>query len=368
MAHTLFHANIKDLRTSDIRLNGLQMRALKDLIMSKGISPDVVNLQEIQYDLENGEVPLQRREGQNLANLLALTWPDLARDLQTSSIFVQANTGKLAHKDDAGRYCLNKEPSNDEVNEFADQQNFGLFPGQYSSFIASSFGPAPGEKPLMLRSLKWREFNQNIDLTQFSVGNGKRLNPDVQLFDKVLYSLPVQLEGRLVYLVSLHTVPYFHFGNDHTPNYARNFDQLRFLSWYLHSDAQGLNVDEQGLWERHQIKPLPKNTPYVVIGDLNVDINDEPEWDQAKAYHSAKVLEKIIEMSKLPFDRSHFTFDSGRLKKFFDYVIFSKHFELSNPVIWNHSKFAKAGELSDHFALTVDFFLSQQGSDSLLAY
>ncbi|MFK7825166.1 MAG: endonuclease/exonuclease/phosphatase family protein [Oligoflexales bacterium] len=357
MAHTLLHANIKDLRSSDIGLNSSQMRALKELVLSKGITPDVVNIQEIQYDLAVYAAPGGFLEGQNLASLLALTWPSTARELQGTSLFVPSNTGMLARRDEAGRYCLSKEPSGNQINMFADQQNFGLFPGQYSSGLVSRFKQLPGEEVKVLKDLKWREFNQKLNLSQFAAGSGEPLNPEIQLFDKVFYSLPVQIDGKLVHLVSLHTVPYFHFGNARTPNYARNYDQLRFLSWYLHGDAQGLEIDAADLWVRYKIKPLPEDAHYVFMGDLNVDIHDRPDSDQSKAYDSAKVLHKIIAKSQIPFDPSRVTFDSGRLQKFFDYVIFSKHFKLSNPRIWDHDKFAKATELSDHHALTVDFFI-----------
>ncbi|NRA46864.1 MAG: endonuclease/exonuclease/phosphatase family protein [Oligoflexales bacterium] len=301
------------------------------------------------------ELPYSR-QGQNLASFLSQTWPNIASELQRSSLFVQANTGKNAKKDESGNYCLSKEPSQYEVLNFADQQNFGLFPGQYSSFLASRFIPALA-KPVVIKDLKWNEFNPGVDLDAFAAGNGEPIDPDIQLFDKVFYSLPVLMDGHLVHIVSLHTVPYFHFGNSQSPNYARNFDQLRFLSWYLHGDAQGLQVNAQKLWLQAGLKPLPAGSKYIVLGDLNVDTRDKPNSEDTKAFDSAKVLSEIITNGQIPFDLSQFTFDSGWLKKFFDYVIFSKHFQLSNPRIWNHKYFPEAEDLSDHFALTVDFFI-----------
>ena len=360
MGHTLFHANIKDLRTSDLNLGGEQMLALQGLIAKQGMVPDILNIQEIQYDLPSTQQPSSFLYGKNLGAFLASSWPAHAPQLQATSLFIRANTGEHAKKDEAGHYCLKKEPSKEEALQLADHQNFGLFPGQYSSFVASRFKQATEVAAIALKDLKWKEFNPEVSLSQFAVGSGEPVNPDIQLFDKVFYSLPVIIDDQLTYIVSLHTVPYFHFGNPKTPNYARNFDQLRFLSWYLHGDALGLQVDTDHLWEHYKVRPLPADAKYIVIGDLNVDIKDRPSTDEQLAFNSAKILSSIISKGQIPFDLSQHTFDSGWLKKFFDYVIFSKHFELSNPVIWNQEKFANAGEVSDHFALSVNFKLPKK--------
>ena len=69
--------------------------------------------------------------------------------------------------------------------------------------------------------------------SQFTGGDGLPLRSDITLFDKNFTHVILDVEGKDLHVILLHSVPAYHFGNKKSPNYARNADQLRFLEWFL---------------------------------------------------------------------------------------------------------------------------------------
>ncbi len=221
--------------------------------------PDIVSINEIQYDLPNVPTPEYQTKGKNLSVLLKKAG---LSDLNQIS-FDPANTGMNAKTDENGHYV--RRPGRGQTDKFADPVNFGLFPGQYSTGVGSRY---PIIEKVEIHDLEMREFAPHFDPTQFAQKNGKPLPADIELFDKNFTHLKILIEGKPVHFVFLHTVPGHHFGNPKSINPMRNKLQLSFLEWYLTGKT------DHKVPENLPYSPIPKGEPFVAVGDWNVDPGD----------------------------------------------------------------------------------------------
>lgn len=244
----LVHWNIKELDTSKLHTKNKQLSSVKN-ILSK-LDFDALSINEMQYDLPHG---------QNMEALLG----QIKKETDEYAIsFTQANTGNNARKVD-GKYT--KDRNN------ADQVNYGLFPGQYSTGFASKH---PIKEEYIIKDLKWTDFNPAVDLKKYKTADGKALPKDMPLFDKSFTHLVIEVEDIEINIILLHTVPSYHFGNRATPNFERNRDQLRFLEWYV-TGATNFNVKLPKKYE--YVKDIGKEKRVIIMGDFNASIyNNTP--------------------------------------------------------------------------------------------
>ncbi len=251
----VFHYNIKELDSTKIKkarkLQSAQVKYSSEII--ERYSPDIISINEIQYDKE--EVPTSdfTTRGKNLKVL-----GKLSKLKKMNYSFHEANTGMNSKPGLDGNYIL--KPTSEERKNFADAVNFGMFPGQYSTGGIFKY-PIKSEK--IIKGLKWRDFNPNINLSKYRDANGNKLPRDMELFDKNFSDITLDVNGKELHVILLHTVPAFGFGNKLTPNFERNHDQLEFLKWYLTGKSKfSFNI---------KVKPLRKNTLFIAMGDWNVD-------------------------------------------------------------------------------------------------
>ncbi len=239
----LVHWNIKELDTAKLSKKNDQLTSVKNIL--EKLDFDAISVNEIQYDLPNGK---------NLEKLLGQLKEDTS---EFAFSFTQANTGNKAKK-------VNGKYSKDRKN--ADQVNYGLFPGQYSTGFASKH---PIKEEIIVKDLQWKEFNPAADFSKFRDGGGKKLPKEMQLFDKSFTHLVIEVADKEVHIILLHTVPSYHFGNRQTPNYERNRDQLRFLEWYV-TGATNFNVKLPKKYAH--LKPIHKEDRVIIMGDFNTSI------------------------------------------------------------------------------------------------
>ena len=315
---TVVHYNIKELTSSKLRSPNTQLYHVKKVLNSMDF--DILSVQEMQYDLPGIPDRSFTSKGKNMEILL--NFLGLQREHFYIS-FSPANTGKKAKRKKNGNYYSDaKDPI---ARTFADPFNFGLFPGQYSSALVSRF-PRKKKKELVITHLPWRQFNPNINLDAFKTSFGHSLPKDIQLFDKNFTDLTVSIAGKEVHIISLHAVPSFGFGNKLTSNFKRNEDQLRFLEWYLtgHTDIEV---------SLPHIKSIA-GKPFIAVGDWNID--------PSSPYPGSTVLNRLFSKANIwmnPPDRTYEgpTFAPGAMKKTFDYIAFSNHFELISSGIYGNN-------------------------------
>ena len=309
----ILHFNIKELSTAKINKKHPQYMMALDIIKSHNY--DFLSINEVQYDIPKVPTPDMITRGKNDSKILK----DLGlKDWHTT--FNQANTGNNAKKKANGEYpANNQEP---KARNYADQVNFGIFPGQYSTMGLSKYTIT---KETVITDLKWTDFNPKADPSTFTGGDGKPLPQDMPLFDKNFTDITVNVGGKLIHVVLLHTVPSFHFGNARTPNYERNGDQLRFLEWYLTGKTEG----EVGVMKN--VSPLGKEARWIAMGDFNIALDTQ--------HKGSAVLQRLKKNATIWMDDPGHTNESGGFKPSpsklqLDYIFVSKGIQVKDAHVY----------------------------------
>ncbi|WP_044557593.1 endonuclease/exonuclease/phosphatase family protein [Halobacteriovorax marinus] len=320
----LLHYNIKELDSLKLRSKeDSQINAVKEVIQN--FSFDILSINEMQYDLPMVPVKGLETTGQNI-NILAKR---LGLE-NFSGVFYPANTGMKAKRDESGNYATNFKST--DTRKLADPEDFGIFPGQYSSgaLIKNNLKIISSKN---IQNLTWKEFNPAIDLTKFSDNNGNPLSERVKLFDKNLTDILVEKDGFQFHIIILHTVPAFHFGNKKSPNYQRNADQLKFLEWYL-TRQTSLNIP--GI----EIEPLAENTPFVALGDWNTELSNTSNPGSEVLRSLSKKVQLYPTDPKLITNESP-SFAPKRLQLQLDYIAVSEHFKILDAGVYRPEEMRK---------------------------
>jgi hypothetical protein len=310
----IMHYNIKELDTvkinSGIKDND-QFKAVKSILDSYDF--DILSLNEIQYDLPYVPTKENTSKGQNLDKLRnAFSLSRLAEEA-----FYPANTGNNARPMPSGDYYQN--PSDPLARASADRVNFGTMPSQYSTGAMFKYKKI---NETVFTNLKWKDFNPKLDLSKFADITGKPMPEDMELFDKNFTDVTVDVDGKKLHIILLHTVPAFHFGNMKSVNYKRNEDQLKFLEWYL-TGTTDFKVNIEG------IKPLKKNSYYVAVGDFNTAFHDQDKLGSIvlrRFYKKSKLW--IGDNSKLSFTNEGPGYKKNPSRLMLDYIAYSKNIEM----------------------------------------
>ena len=337
------HFNIKELTTAKLlEQNNVQVISALDTL--KLLDGDLLSINELQFDLPDVPTRGLPGTGLNVSRILSLLGQNSSN---WSWTFAEANTGKNAKRLPSGDYF--SDPESIQSREFADQVNFGVFPGEYSTAFTTTFSINKG---LIFSSLLWKAWNPQVDLEKF------KLPLNTTLFDKNFNDSLLDLNGKMFHVITFHTVPAYHFGDPNSPNYLRNQDQLEFLEWYLLGECNPTSasivrqcVDENGP------RPLPKGVPFIVVGDLNVDIeSDNPGAEVLKRlFDRPEIQDWMPEIQDLLMTKKHVThfMDGIDIDKYknetdhgqshLDYFLISSHFK-----ILDGSVYAPLSEFQEH--------------------
>lgn len=312
------HYNIFELDSAKLNdPNNEQIKAVKEILNEQEFN--ILSINEIQFDRPQTPHKNLMTFGQNMYHLTrGLKKVDDKDDWSFS--FFQANTGNKA-KRYKGTYLRPNDPRVKNVRKFADPINYGLFPGQYSTGMATTY---PIIKKVVITDLPWLRFNPKANLKRFRDARGRRLPKDMPLFDKNFVDTVLDIQGKEVHVITLHTVPAYHFGNKVSPNYQRNADQLRFLEWYLTGKTSGA-IDLQD-----EFVPLPENSYFIAMGDWNTEINNTKN-------PGGHVLKRFASTGRL-FPTKGTTqegrgFGKRRLKMLLDYLYYSPNLELEEAQV-----------------------------------
>lgn len=348
----LLHYNIKELSSEKLESpSSPQIDSVAKVIRkieAEHGQIDIFSVNEIQFDKVGIPNKKYTSTGQNLNKL--------SQRLEMKfkhTIFSEANTGKLAKLDKNGEYPSNFGIKN--ARNLADQVNFGLFPGQYSTGALSNLKVISVN---VIDKLRWKQFNPTIDLSQYRLANGKKVPEDTQLFDKsftdVLLETP---KGKRFHLILLHTVPAYHFGNKKTVNYVRNGDQLRFLEWYL-TGKTDIGVPKL-IDDGNRISPLPPGSRFVAVGDWNTSVHntDNPgSWVLKRLF---KLTNPWIKMEEMKYSTLGKRFQDGK-GFMLDYIVTDKQTKIIKGTIkqpLSESEFATYFSASDHLPTFLKFQL-----------
>lgn len=308
----IFHYNIKELDTQKIqKSNSNQLEYVKKII--KQYEFDILSLNEIQYDLPKVPTPNNLTQGKNLEFLRNLfNLKNLSQE-----VFFPANTGEAAKPRANGNYY--QDPNDPEARLNADPVNFGTMPSQYSTGAIFKYKKI---REVVIKDLKWKDFNPNLDLSKYADINGKPYPEDMALFDKNFTDVVLDINGKELHLILLHTVPSFHFGNMKTVNYIRNEDQLKFMEWYL-TGSTDFEV------KLKSVKHLKKNDYYIAVGDWNTDYNstENPGSLVLRRMFSKNQL-WLKDPKQLTFTNEGAGYASSPFRLMLDYIAYSNNIEI----------------------------------------
>ncbi len=345
----VIHYNIKELDSVKIKTPGNnQINAVKKILSR--FSSDIISLNEVQYDMLGIPNNDFKTKGENLSKLKSL----IGADKLNYQSFHPANTGMNAKRKKDKTYFI--EASEASARSHADQVNFGIFPAQYSTGVLTKYKII---SEVIVSELKWKEFNANLDLSKFKQADGSDLPLDMELFDKNFSDITVEIEGKAVHIILLHTVPSYHFGNKYSVNDYRNAEQLRFLEWYLTGKTDHkVNLPS--------IQPLKSDAYFIAMGDFNVSVFDNGSEGSSVLKNLFKKSKLWMEAEKLSFTNESPGFDEKPLRLLLDYIVVSNNIKIKDAQIIHPKKMdLKAPDTeyktfktaSDHYPIYGEFEL-----------
>jgi endonuclease/exonuclease/phosphatase family metal-dependent hydrolase len=348
------------------RLEGDDAGARKIAAVLQQVRPDLVLLNEFDYDADGEAADLFQRdylEQPQAGGGEALHYP--------YRYLAEVNTGVPSGLDLDRSGAVGSEGR----NRGNDAWGFGLHPGQYGMLVLSKY-PIDAEQVRSFRLLRWASMpdaRRPVDPKTGQPWYDDATWAQLRLSSKSHWDVPVRTPGGTVhFLVSHPTPPVFDGPEDR--NGARNADEIRLWQEYLSPGAQAWLCDDAG-----RCGGLAADARFVIAGDLNNDPVDGDGRHEAIVglLEHPRVLRMATPRSEGGAETArayaarglqhrgapeHVTGDFGpkagamRL----DYVLPSTGFELrGNGVFWPASNYPSAAiaDGSDHHLVWIDLAL-----------
>lgn len=163
---------------------------------------------------------------------------------------------------------------NGKLGEPEDAWGFGRFEGQYGMLVLSRF---PLQLVRNFRLFKWADMP---DAMVPSNPDGSSWYPDdiyrqLRLSSKSHWDVSLEIGGQTVQLLVSHPTPPV-FDGPEDRNGTRNHDEIRFWADYIDPGRSAYIYDDSGI-----TGGLPRETHFVIAGDLNADPLDGDSSDGA---------------------------------------------------------------------------------------
>ncbi|MCX6129375.1 MAG: hypothetical protein NTX25_09980 [Proteobacteria bacterium] len=323
----LVHWNIRELDSMKLsEVKNAQVEAASSVL--EHLRADILSINEIHYDTERA----QQIGRDNLQDFLQ-RFPSGQNLIH--QCFAPANTGSRAQRDEHGQYLRDTPLRGHPHGALIDRSNYGLFPGQYASGLATHF---PIQSKQIIQDLLWRDWQPDILQSEFQwAGVGPE---SLELFDKSLSISYLDCMGTSLAIVCLHAVPAFNFGQNKSPNAARNAAQLNFLEWFLLGKPT-LSPSILKRLEKAGIQPLSPSQRFIAVGDFNCPLHEN-------RYPGSQTLQRLLTnpriqarqakipphlirgTSKLKTEHTYFSsgWDLGKLPTQLDYILVSQGLEI----------------------------------------
>lgn len=218
-------------------------------------APDVVNINELQYDIQG--VPTSSSPGQPKADAKPGTFGGAAENAKRLADRVRGVDPTADYPyviQTLGNSGFLWEGSNNGSAVF-DLRGWGEWRGRFNTAILSKW-PILEDQIRVIADFAWEDLPDNL-IAQMETEQGLTVPQGWPLFEKCLNVIPVQIGDEVVHFVLLHPVtPVYDVINTY-----RNHDELHALQLFLEGKLPGVD-------------PLPEGAKYVVIGDLNADPED----------------------------------------------------------------------------------------------
>jgi len=238
-------------------LEGSSVRAGKIAAVLQQVRPDIVLINEFDYDPEHRAADLFQQQYLDVAQ------PGGGEPLHYPYRYLaEVNTGVASgldidrdgHIGESGRAYGN------------DAWGYGLHPGQYGMLLLSKY-PIDEAAVRSFRLLKWSAMpgaRRPVDPASGQPFWDDTTWSQLRLSSKSHWDVPVETPLGTVHMLAAHPTPPF-FDGAEKRNVARNHDELRLWRDYLSGGGDWL-CDDQG-----RCGGLPADARFVILGDLNND-------------------------------------------------------------------------------------------------
>ena len=345
--------NIRELSTEqltsvDSRGTGLDPQAVAAAVIIREARPDVLILNEIDFDWDHPDDP--SLNARRFAEAYLATRPDPL--VYPYAYAAPSNTGLLSQLDLNGDGVVATDAHRGAREHGDDSYGYGTYPGQFAMAVLSRF-PLASDRARTFQRMRWRDLpGHHLPAGHFS----PEAEDVFRLSSKSHWDLPVVVEGDTLHLwVSHPTPPAFDGPEDR--NGRRNFDEIMF--WVLYLEGRDALADDGGVTGGYG-----SSSPFVIAGDLNAT-----PGDTAVVYDGVSAIDQLIDHPRIqdsdPENRATASWMDGVRV---DYVLPSADLEIAasgvvdprpgaNPVV------ARAAEAaSDHRLVWVDVVWPPVGS------
>ncbi len=247
----LGHDKVNDLSPGGL---GAHPQLVSAAEVIQRVRPDILLLNEIDFDAEAGEIPrlfVERYLKVGQGGQQAIDYPHI--------FYEPSNTGVPSGHD---------LDNDGKLDGPADGYGFGHYPGQYAMALLSRL-PIDSDRARTFRWLLWRDVANNL------MPNGESGKPEwysaeeleiMRLSSKSHWDVPIQIGSATLHILASHPTPPV-FDGEEDRNGRRNFDEIRLWADYLTGgQAAGYIVDDAG-----GKGGLPAAADFVILGDLNAD-------------------------------------------------------------------------------------------------
>ena len=249
-------------------LMGTSQQAIKVARIIRTIQPDIVLLNEFDYDQHQRSLKLfQQKYLEAKLPVASADQASLPAAVYPFSYINTVNTGEPSGLD------IDK---NGKPGGPGDAFGFGQFPGQYGMVVLSKY-PILTEQARTFQNLLWASMpNAAAPLADdgqpwypAAIWNGLRLS------SKSHWDVPVKVGDRVVHILASHPTPPA-FDGPEDRNGKRNHDEIKLWAEYLTNQNTDWLVDDSG-----KAGGLPETQAFVIVGDLNADPADGGSHQQA---------------------------------------------------------------------------------------
>ena len=257
------------LRSVDSQGRGAHPQLLKAAEILQRIRPDVLLVNEIDYDGPDDDVPASTAGAGSAASLnSAVRFRDLylhvgqngQEPLNYPNLFYRpSNTGIPTGRD------LDNDGTTDGP---ADAYGYGKYPGQYGMALYSRH-PIDASAARTFRKFLWADMPNNL-MPDGKNGKPEFYSPDeaalFRLSSKSHWDVPVRIGRSTLHVLASHPTPPI-FDGPEDSNGRRNFDEIRLWSDYISAGDRAAYIrDDSG-----KSGGLPADADFIVMGDLNAD-------------------------------------------------------------------------------------------------
>lgn len=230
--------------------NSVQARKIAQILQR--VRPDVVLLNEVDYDSSGKTVQLFRQQ------YLEISQGNQPPLHYQHTFLAPVNTGIPSGID------LDR---NGETGQPGDAFGFGRFPGQYGMLVLSRY-PIDEKRARTFQKFPWKKMPGALLPVDPSSSEPYYPAEAVGVFrlsSKSHWDVPIQAGENMIHLLASHPTPPV-FDGPEDRNGRRNHDEIRLWADYIRPSRSNYLVDDHG-----QRGGLARGAHFVIAGDMNAD-------------------------------------------------------------------------------------------------